>query len=177
MSNLIGELIVRTAEQYLGQREKPGNMGFIDPAFDKKMRARGFRNGWAWCCLANELVYVEAYEEYKPGLVPLLNKLFSPHCMTTYNNFKKDGTFKVGTVPVVGAMAFYESVKNGKPLPGNPGHTCIVTAAVTNGHIKTIDGNSNDEGSREGYEMCRRERGIKTKVADGLRFVGFVYPV
>ena len=41
-------------------------------------------------------------------------------------------------------------------------HVGIVTAAA-DGFFKTIEGNTNDEGSREGYEVCARNRGYKKK--------------
>ena len=44
---------------------------------------------------------------------------------------------------------------------GGKGHTGFVTG-VKPGIIETIEGNTNDEGSREGVEVCRRERPISS---------------
>lgn len=41
------------------------------------------------------------------------------------------------------------------------GHTGFVES-VEGSFIHTIEGNTNDTGSREGYEVCRRTRGIGT---------------
>ena len=41
---------------------------------------------------------------------------------------------------------------------GGKGHTGFVTS-VKDGRIQTIEGNSNDEGSREGFEVCRKPNG------------------
>ncbi len=41
-------------------------------------------------------------------------------------------------------------------------HVGIVTEAA-DGSFKTIEGNTNDEGSREGYEVCARNRGYKKR--------------
>ena len=38
------------------------------------------------------------------------------------------------------------------------GHTGFVEKVLANGTFQTIEGNTNDEGSREGYEVCRRVR-------------------
>jgi hypothetical protein len=38
------------------------------------------------------------------------------------------------------------------------GHTGFVVEVLSNGNLKTIEGNTNDEGSREGYEVCYRTR-------------------
>lgn len=48
------------------------------------------------------------------------------------------------------------------------GHTGIVER-VDNDYVYTIEGNTNDDGSREGYEVCRRRR-QRNKVAGYLRF-------
>ena len=40
------------------------------------------------------------------------------------------------------------------------GHTGFVTSIIAD-RIMTIEGNSNDEGSREGYEVCRKPGGRK----------------
>lgn len=41
------------------------------------------------------------------------------------------------------------------------GHTGIVENILPDGKIATIEGNTNDEGSREGYEVARRTRNIE----------------
>jgi hypothetical protein len=55
------------------------------------------------------------------------------------------------------------------PLPGDifimdfgqgKGHTGFVESVLSGGRITTIEGNTNDDGSREGYEVCRRTRQI-----------------
>jgi hypothetical protein len=48
------------------------------------------------------------------------------------------------------------------------GHTGIVEK-VENDVIHTIEGNTNDDGSREGYEVCRRTRS-RSKILGYLRF-------
>ena len=42
------------------------------------------------------------------------------------------------------------------------GHTGFVEKVLQNGKIQTIEGNTNDDGSREGYKVCRRVRSITT---------------
>lgn len=42
---------------------------------------------------------------------------------------------------------------------GGTGHTGFIDSIAT-GMFHTIEGNTNDEGSREGYEVCRRTRSI-----------------
>lgn len=44
---------------------------------------------------------------------------------------------------------------------GGTGHTGFVVE-IKGSIVKTIEGNTNDEGSREGYEVCYRERPISS---------------
>ena len=59
------------------------------------------------------------------------------------------------------------SMKVKDPQPGDifimdfgagKGHTGFVSAVKGN-RIETVEGNSNDEGSREGFEVCRKPGG------------------
>ena len=53
---------------------------------------------------------------------------------------------------------------------GGKGHTGFVEG-VANGVIHTIEGNSNDEGSREGFEVCRKPNGRRVETIKGyIRF-------
>ncbi len=49
-------------------------------------------------------------------------------------------------------------------------HTGLVIG-IENGWIHTIEGNTNDEGSREGYEVCERKRDLNTKNIDIFRII------
>lgn len=88
----------------------------------------------------------------------------------------KNPLFKTGGVLV----QFEKSKKNAvryNPKPGDifimrfghgTGHTGIVES-VDESFIYTIEGNTNDDGSREGYEVAKRKR-AKTSVIGYLRF-------
>lgn len=47
-------------------------------------------------------------------------------------------------------------------IPGDWIHTGLVIA-FDNDSFETIEGNTNDEGHNEGYEVCRRDRGYRSK--------------
>lgn len=66
-------------------------------------------------------------------------------------------TKRITTLPQRGDLFFYLN-KDGT------GHIGIVLEVFPDGRMRTIEANSNDDGSREGYEVCRRvrwERGLK----------------
>jgi len=46
--------------------------------------------------------------------------------------------------------------------PNGTGHTGFVEKVLENGLLQTIEGNTNGDGSREGYQVARRTRNIKT---------------
>lgn len=50
------------------------------------------------------------------------------------------------------------------------GHTGIVEKVNSDGSLGTIEGNTNDSGSREGYEVCRKIRQPKKPIIGYLRY-------
>jgi hypothetical protein len=66
--------------------------------------------------------------------------------------------------------ADYVKVKDGdlfvnrhKSRPNDWVHTGIITQKMESSVFGTIEGNTNDEGSRDGYELCERTRSPKNK--------------
>ena len=156
-------MIVAIAEKYLGKREKPNNMGFEDAEFEKRMQEVGFHKGQAWCSYFAELVWKEAGQDVKP---------FSAGAFQTYLNYEKAGR-KGSAVPELGALVVWRSIKNN--VPQWTGHIGIVTEVGTD-YFRTIEGNTNDEGSREGIKVARKKRKYLWKVSSGLQLVGFINP-
>jgi hypothetical protein len=76
----------------------------------------------------------------------------SSRCDTIGARAKADGRFS--TTPHVGGLFLVRR-------DGAPGwrHTGLVTDAGP-GWVTTIEGNANDEGTREGHEVCSRTRGL-----------------
>ena len=161
--------IKNIANSYLGQREVPGNMGFKDKAFEKKMVDVGFVKSYAWCALFAELVWTEAYAN--SGLVAKLRRLFSASATTTFKNFDIDKTFKVSQTPVVGAVAIW---RHGSGWQGHAG----IVVAINGDSMSTVEGNTNAAGGREGIEVAskmRKWKGVPYQ-ANGLNIVGFIHP-
>lgn len=161
--------IVEIAKKYIGQKEKPGNQGFVDPEFEKKMvNIAGFRRSEAWCVYFAELVLKEAY----PDKLKLIDKYISPSSQTTYNQFAKatEGP-RVTETPEVGALMIMQRMENGKGTIH--GHAGIVIEVLSNGLFKTVEGNTNAGGSREGDSVQEKLRSLK-KVQNGLQVRGFI---
>ncbi len=77
--------------------------------------------------------------------------VLSPSCDVIASRAKAAG--RLSSVPTVGGIFLVRSA------PGDWTHTGIVTAAGP-GWVTTIEGNTNDQGSREGFEVCARTRGV-----------------
>ena len=155
------------ARQYIGQTEKPGNMGFNDATFEKKMQEVGFQKGHAWCSYAVELWFKEAY----PERFDELDKLFSGSTIQTFRNFR-DAAYPIDHVPVVNHLVIWQMMKEGKPQP--TGHAGIVSEVKSSWEFKSIEGNTNSHGGREGFEVAEKERKVLATVVNGLKVLGFI---
>lgn len=171
----IGEQIAEIAESYIGQTEIPGNKGFTNQSFQKKMESVGFKMTHAWCMYFCELVWKEAYGS-KHSLFGTIDKLFSASALSTYYNFSGNQGWKVNRTPSKGAMMIF---KHGTDPRKWEGHGCIVIDPETAFHkVTTVDGNTNDAGGREGYIVAKKVRqygGMLT--AKGLNLLGFIHPI
>lgn len=158
--------LVDIARKFLGQQENPGNKGFKDPAFDKLMRDVGQRDGEAWCAYFAEMVAKQAL----PSKFSDLDKYFSGSAVQTFKNFK-EANYPIHVKPEVGDLVIFQNYKNGKPQWS--GHAGIVSVVVGDKVFKSIEGNTNNDGSREGYEVAEKLRKIEIK-KNGLNVLGFV---
>ncbi len=163
--------IVSYAFEHLGQEEIKGNQGFKNKEFDEKMDSVGFVDGYAWCCLFTELVWVQAYSDFNPEMLSVLEEEFTAGTVRTFRHFK--GLDWTSETPEVGDIVIWQSYKKGKALTS--GHAAIVVE-IKDGYIETIEGNTNDKGGREGYIVAKRTRKIDFDNDNGLRILGFIKP-
>jgi hypothetical protein len=143
--------IIETARQYVGIKEKPPNKGFSDIAFEKSMKAIGWKKYWSWCMMFQKLIHTECYfgtpkEKYL--------KYFSPNCQQTFRNFMKFAPELILTAPEEGAMIIW---KTGKFT----GHVGIIS-----GSDLTIEGNRND--------ICQEAFRNLTKSTKKFEVLGYV---
>jgi hypothetical protein len=156
---------IQVAQKYLHQKEEPGNK-FKDTPLGQLIHSAGQRDGEAWCAYFMEGVYCEAYPERNEEL----RKLFSASAVRTYENFEKAG-FKVGRIPHPGDLVIWQRYVAGEKKW--QGHAGIVTQVVNENRFKTIEGNTNSGGSREGDSVQEKERTLSV-LSNGLNVLGFV---
>ena len=147
------EQALKAAISQLGVAETKGkpNQG---PEVNQYLKSVGLNPGYAWCMAFVYWCYNKAAEQM--GVKnPLIR---TAGVMNHWNKAKPE--FK-RVIPMAGDIFIMDY---GKGL----GHTGFVKS-VSEKTIETIEGNTNDEGSREGYEVCIRQRD-RSKIKGYLRY-------
>lgn len=147
------ELAIEIATSQLGVHEDSGNKN-TGPQVNEYLRSVGLNPGYSWCMAFNYWCFNEAAKRMG---VP--NPLLKTGGVLRQWNERRLKYAQVHPMPGdVFIMDFGQGF----------GHTGIVEK-VEGIWVYTIEGNSNDEGSREGFEVCRRRR-IVDKIKGFLRF-------
>lgn len=157
------------ALQYVGKKEKPGNAGFEDPELEKKMKAIGWQAPWPYCVLGVKLCALQA----EVG-TPATQKLFSPNCQDTFENFLKAG-YRITMEPEPNAIVIWENWKNGQLT--TKGHAGVVTKKTDTG-FEVVEFNTDGGGSREGDGIHLKSRVVvrnPPKTGSALIVKGFIH--
>ena len=141
---------LRVAISQIGQKENPLGSNWGKPVQDY-LKAVGINFPASWCMA---FVYW-CFEQCGPNN-PLVKTGGVLNAWST-----ADRKYRVVGDPQPGDIFI---MNFGKGL----GHTGIVEKVDTN-FIYTIDGNTNDSGSREGIEVCRKQR-PRNKIVGYLRY-------
>ena len=161
---------IEVAKKFLNQAELTGNKFKDDPNvvgdLGELLKKAGHKDGEAWCCYLMEVVFCEAL----PDKEAKLRKLFSASCTQTLKNFKAAGYF-ISDKPIVGALAIWVNVKDG--VEQWTGHAGICTAVVSATQFKSIEGNTNSDGGREGKFVLPKSRTV-ARVKNGLQVKAFI---
>lgn len=160
--------IVQDAKSYIGQEEIQPNLGFKNPSFNAKMNDAGFYRSASWCGFFVIMVMKQVYNDGS-GIWAMLSKYLSASTHTMWANFKAAPHIHTDQVPVLGAVVVWQEGN------GTNGHTGIVVA-VNGNKFTCVEGNSNSDGSRNGYEVAENTHtvGLPHSV-NGLNLLGFGY--
>ena len=140
------EKILAIAKSQVGLQELPKGSNWGEHV-QKYLSSVNINFPASWCMAFVYWCYREAARD-----LGVVNPLFRTGGVLAQWN--KTATVKRRTTPMRGDIFIMD-------FGGGLGHTGIV-AEVIGDSIKTIEGNSNDEGSREGFEVCERTRKIKS---------------
>jgi hypothetical protein len=137
---------LQSAQSQIGITEKPkgSNAG---PEVEIYLRSVGLGKGFAWCMA---FVYWNVLQASIK--LEIKNPLKKTAGVLDQYNSRPLLWVKSPKVGDIFIMDFGKGV----------GHTGIVELVFENGTIQTIEGNTNDDGSREGYKVCRRTRNVNS---------------
>ncbi len=132
------------AQSQIGVNEKPkgSNAG---PEVEIYLESVGLKKGYAWCMAFVYWCVLQASLKSE-----ITNPLKKTGGVLAQFNACKDFIVKIPQPGYIFIMDFGHGV----------GHTGFVDKILPNGKIQTIEGNTNDDGSREGYEVAIRIRKI-----------------
>jgi len=149
MSGTVRELLTWAANQVGVEEDPPGSNK------QKFASLADHTNGLAWC--ATFLV-----AGWKVNDVPLIDGTDTASTVAMHDAFKAAGRLRHHPRPGDVAFVFYEDL-------GRIGHAFYVNK-VDGDFVKTIEGNSNLDGSPQGQIVCRNRR--RWRGADNLRGFG-----
>jgi len=159
-----------TSKSFRGQMErvvKGGkNVGFVDASFQTMMKAVGWKGGEAWCMYFCKLVYMQFFSFDREFLA----KNFSGSTGGTLQN--------VINLNARGDKK-YIFIKSNTPQIGDiiclQGHVGLVQEVISPTVVKTIEGNTNLKGVREGEGVTENTRTlIVGKSSFGQMFKGYI---
>lgn len=162
--------ILTQAKLCIGQEEIQPNLGFKTPAFDARMKAVGFYRGASWCGFFVMLVLFQAYSD-AIGILTYLKKYCSPSTHQMWLNFKASKEVITGQIPKLGAVVIWQEGDT------TNGHTGLVSWVATDGKtFKSIEGNTNGAGGREGYRVWENSHTVGLPHSEkGTNLMGFAY--
>lgn len=157
----LATLALQIAQGQLGQCEDPkgSNTG---PMVDKYLAAMGLQPGYAWC---QAFVYW-CYEQAATQLRQNNTVIRTAGALDCWN--KTATQFRISKKE---AWAHPVLLKPGDQFILNYGHGLGHTGIIEKiegSILHTIEGNSNNDGSREGYEVVRHKRSLNDKLLLGF---------
>ena len=182
MRKEIADRIVEYALTLVGEEELPNNGGFKNPVLQLNMGRIGFRDGQAWCALLGEVIWCVPTYSGKSKYYPYLSDHFSANAFRTYENFSKDtsGLFEVNRKFAPGCLVIFRRKIKGEVVKRGVwtlGHLGVGYQEESNNKFTCIEGNTNDDGGREGYKVAIKTRSYNYNIDNGLELVGFIHMV
>jgi hypothetical protein len=178
---MIQDSIIKWAKLFNGIKEIGNNNGWetvffkdVNMTFQEIMITIGWKNTHAWCAYFAEAVWTLAYSDFDSTMVKKLSKLFSANAVETYNRFSRSSEFECSKEPKIGSLVIWQKYVDGNPtIYGHEG----VVIGLSDNHYRTIEGNTNISGSRDGDQVAERTVLKKNKFKEnGLNLLGFVHP-
>lgn len=153
----LGEMVVAYARQHLQERPREAGGQNMGPWVRLYMGGNQGVN-WPWCAGFVSFILKQACQSLQKPL-PIKT---SVSCDSLAASAKENGIFLPENKLTVKSQLKPGAIFLNRRTSTNWIHTGIVIG-VENEIFHTIEGNTNDEGSAEGYEVCQRVRGYKSR--------------
>ncbi len=150
---ILSEKALEIAIGQIGNEEHPRGSNWGEPV-KSYLKSVGITFPAAWCMAFVYWCFNEAAKQQY-----IVTPLHKTGGVLAQLKFRKAN---IVTVPQAGDIFIID-------YGGGLGHTGIIERVNPNNTLDTIEGNTNDTGSREGYEVCRKVRPIG-KIKAYLRF-------
>lgn len=160
-----GELVIAYARQHLA--EHPREVGGQNQGPWVRMYMRGMES--LWCAAFVFFILNQAADQI--GLSPPLDTTFSCDVLAargraaglllSEQELNEDPSLRQSITP--GSIFLHRRTPNDWTHTGLVVHASDAIALASADHFDTIEGNTNDDGHREGYEACARIRGFADK--------------
>lgn len=166
----INQAIVKVAKGYIGIKEISGNKGWKNKDFEKKMKKMGWTSGQAWCMYFVKLVIHEAYLLIGNDKMAQWALTLNGGVLSSFSKMKSKTVVHPPTNPQPGFIGIMQHGTS------QLGHTFIVDRLgdVDKMEIKTIEGNTNSGGVREGDGVYERTRYTDNMMKNKLQLVNYV---
>ncbi len=166
----IAQRIIAIAKKYIGQQEKPDNIGFKDVNFQRQMSAIGWHSGQEWCAYFVKLVMMQVFKnKHKQDI---LNRIMNGSSQITFENFKNNrGFWEVTQTPTPGAIINWKVLNSESAVyPKGQGHFGIVYKVKSNSFI-AIEGNKGNKVSIVEYSLQDKNKGCLDR---NCKLMGFI---
>lgn len=175
IAGVIIAAIITFANVNIGQQEKPNNSGFKNPIFEKAMYGVGFHKYDSWCVYFAKLCWYIGISN--DTVRDLAMKLIVGNSQNTLYNFQHDksGWFEITNYPQLGAIVIWQEYKDS--IPKWSGHAGVVDSIFAKGgkyDWHDVEGNTNNNGSANGFEVLGKYRRYNWNVQNGLRIKAFI---
>jgi hypothetical protein len=168
--------IIKEAKKWNGIEEIQGNMGWENQLFEDAMEQVGWNEGQAWCAFFVKMIYYKVFMKTEYGIH--IMKDFVGSATKTFENCENSPVFRTDVVhPVPGCVVIWRRWDNGKrDWRGHAGIVIEAGGGEIGSHFTSIEGNTNNEGTRVGKEVAIRTRMNNHGNIDGLVVEGFIFP-
>ena len=152
------------AKRWIGTSETKNNVEFSNPEFKDYIKKGGHTPGAPYCASFAKSCELESEETGTERR--MIEKVLTPHSLTSLENAKRAGLYSA--TPTPNSIAVFQK--------GNTtsGHMAVVESVNNDGTISTIEGNTGAGGGREGDGVYAKKRKINSNDKTGLHIVGYI---